>query len=185
MYNMRGINLNTNNKLKNIILVGMTCSGKTSVAKYISEITDYSFLDTDEVMQSEASSSINDIFTNEGEECFRSMEHELVHKLAKYEKYIIATGGGIPVFYNNMDLLNEIGITVCLNVDIEIIIMRAGKLADRPLLKKNQREVLQKMSKDRVSFYNKADIIVNASNEDICTLGGIIIEKVQEYLNNI
>ena len=41
------------------------------------------------------------------------------------------------------------------------------------------------MSKDRVSFYNKADIIVNASNEDICTLGGIIIEKVQEYLNNI
>ena len=129
--------------------------------------------------------SINDIFTSKGEECFRKMEHELVHKLAKFEKYIIVTGGGIPVFYNNMDVLNKIGITVCLNVDIEIIIKRAEKLADRPLLKKNHREVLQKMSKDRVSFYNKADIIVNASNEDICTLGGIIIEKVQEYLNNI
>ena len=62
---MRGINLHTNNKLKNIILVGMTCSGKTSVARYISEITDYSFLDTDEVMEYEASSSINDIFTSE------------------------------------------------------------------------------------------------------------------------
>lgn len=174
-----------NNKLKNIILVGMTCSGKTSVGKCISEITHYSFVDTDEVIAEEESMSINDIFTSRGEEYFRNIERELVHKLAKCEKYTIATGGGLPTFYDNMDILNEIGITVFLNVDVEIIIKRAEQLTDRPLLKNNYREVLLRMNKDRASFYKKADIIINESQEDIWILSGIIIKKIQDYINNI
>ena len=174
-----------NNKLKNIILVGMTCSGKTTVGRCISEITHYSFVDTDEVIAEEESMSINDIFTSRGEECFRNIERELVHKLAKCEKYIIATGGGLPTFYDNIDILNEIGITVFLNVDVEIIIKRAEQLTDRPLLKNNYREVLLRMNKDRASFYKKADIIINESQEDIWILSGIIIKKIQDYINNI
>ena len=181
---MWGINLNINNKLNNIILVGMTCSGKTSVGRCLSELTHYSFLDTDEVIVREQSMSINDIFTSKGEESFRRIEHELVRKLTKYEKYIIATGGGLPIFYDNMEILNKIGITVFLNVDVELIIKRAEKLSDRPLLRNNHRETLLKMNTERASFYKKADIIINDFNEDIWTLSSIIIKNIQDYLNN-
>lgn len=180
-----GISLGTNKKLKNIILIGMTCSGKTTVGRNISEIYHYSFLDTDEVIADKESMSINDIFTIRGEEYFRKRERELIHKLVKCERNIIVTGGGLPVFYNNMDLLNEIGITVFLNVDVEIIIKRADELVNRPLLKNNYREVLLKMSKDRIFFYKKADIIINASHEDVETLSGVIIKKIEDYLKNI
>ena len=182
---MRGINLDTNNKIKNIILVGMTCSGKTSVGRCISKRNNYSFLDTDEVIAEKESMSINDIFTSKGEECFRKIECELVHKLAKCENHIIATGGGLPIFYDNMDILNKIGITVFLNVDLEIIIKRAEQLDDRPLLKDNHRAILLRMNKERAPFYKKADIIINDSHADIGTLSGIIIKKIQDYLNNI
>jgi shikimate kinase len=178
-----GINLDTN-KSKNVILVGMTCSGKTSVGRSISEINHYSFLDTDEVIAEKESMSIDDIFTIKGEECFRKMESELINKLAKCERCIIATGGGLPIFYNNMDMLNKIGITVFLDVDVEIIIKRAVELGNRPLLKSNHREVLLKMSKDRAFFYKKADIIINDSYSNIETLSGIIIKKLEDYLKN-
>lgn len=177
--------MGTNNKLENIILVGMTCSGKTTVGKCISEIIHYSFLDTDEVIAEEESMSINEIFASKGEEYFRKLEQELVHKLAKCKKCVIAVGGGLPTLYNNMDMLNEIGITVFLSVDVEIIIKRAEQLANRPLLKNNLRAVLLRMYKDRPFFYKKADIIINYSNEDIWTLSDVIIKKIQDYLNNI
>ena len=176
--------MNINNKLSNIVLVGMTCSGKTSVGRCISELTHYSFLDTDEVISKEQSMSINDIFTSKGEESFRRMEHDLVNKLAKCEKCIIATGGGLPIFYDNMEMLNKIGITVFLDVDIELIIKRAEKLSDRPLIINNHRETLLKMSKERALFYKKADIIINDFHENIRTLSSTIIKKAQDYLNN-
>lgn len=172
------------NNLNNMILVGMTCSGKTSVGRCISELTHYNFLDTDEVISKEQSMSINDIFAIKGEESFRKIEHDLVNKLARCEKCIIATGGGLPIFHDNMEMLNKIGITVFLNVDIELIIKRAEKLYDRPLLINNHRETLLKMNKERAFFYKKADIIINDFHEDIWTLSSTIIKKTQDYLNN-
>jgi shikimate kinase len=177
--------LDRKNKLKNIILVGMTCAGKSTVGKCISELMNYELIDTDDMLDKKQGMSIDNIFRSKGEEYFRNIEKELVSDLVNCENTVISTGGGLPIYNNNMNALNDIGITVFLNANIDVIINRVSLINDRPLLKNNGRETLLKMRKDRIIFYEKADITINFCNEDTLQLSRLIIKKIQDYLNNI
>ena len=92
------------NTLK-ICIIGMPGSGKSTIGRILSKKLNYKFFDTDESIENETKSKINDIFTNKGEAHFRELETRVLNKLIKIDKIVISTGGGIILKNKNPNLI--------------------------------------------------------------------------------
>jgi len=113
--------------------------------------------------------NINAIFEKKGELYFREAEARILRVLRPDSKFIIATGGGMPCFNNNMDYIKNNGISVFLNVPPEKIAERIQrhKANDRPMYQKNDDQLLkniQQKYKERLPFYEKANVILEGEN---------------------
>ncbi len=92
------------NSKQNIVLIGMPCCGKTTVGKLLSEKLSMPFFDSDSVITENSKRTIPEIFKNDGEKAFRSLEHDTIFELSKKTGSIIATGGGAVL--NSENILN-------------------------------------------------------------------------------
>ncbi|MCD7962955.1 MAG: shikimate kinase [Rikenellaceae bacterium] len=149
----------------NIFLVGYMGSGKTTVGKPLAKKLNMDFVDMDNYFVDKHNRTINEIFAADGEEAFRQLEQELLHELCARENCIIATGGGAPCFFDNMDRMNESGLTVYLKVTPKGLLKRLQHGLDkRPLLRgKTEAELLDyitDMLGKRDVHYSKAKMIV-------------------------
>ena len=115
-------------------------------------------------------SSIDEIFQTDGETKFRNYEHKALQKIIKtYENAIISTGGGTPCYHDNIDLMNEHGLTIYLEAKTGILQNRLTfSKRERPLLKNlNHKELIsfidQKLS-EREPIYKKAKYILDAKS---------------------
>ncbi|HSR87697.1 MAG TPA: shikimate kinase, partial [Pontiella sp.] len=120
--------------MRNIVLVGFMGSGKTTVGKLIAEKTGMPLLDMDSIIEDRAGKTINEIFADEGEAHFRSLERSLVQELAATAGNIISTGGGIVLNSQNIADFEKSGLVVCLLADAETVLDRVKHDASRPLL---------------------------------------------------
>lgn len=102
---------------KNIVLIGMPGSGKSSVGLLLAKATGRVFMDTDTMVAAEAGVSIPDLFASRGEAAFRQMETRALANAAKGSGRIIAVGGGIVTVPENLDLLRQNSIVVFLDRD--------------------------------------------------------------------
>ncbi len=144
--------------MSRIFLIGMPGSGKSSIARlwgisYNWQVTD---MDTELARQY---GSIADIFTNQGEAFFREKEHKLLQSLiaAGPQKSIIATGGGTPCFFNNIDLMKEAGCVVYIQAGIPLLLSRLQRSSIvRPLLAGDQQQRLRELLSAREPIYNNA-----------------------------
>lgn len=102
-------------RTKNIILIGMPGSGKTTTGRILAEISGREFYDTDELIISRAGKSIERIFEEDGEDAFRDLETSVLESVTKLSGAVIATGGGIVTQKRNLSLLRQNGIIVFLN----------------------------------------------------------------------
>lgn len=148
------------NKSSTIILVGFMGSGKTTFGKELAAKLNYQFLDTDKELEDLVGMSVNEIFEKKGETYFRRLERQLIEKIV-VQKTVIATGGGMPCFFDNMDYLNRIGVTVYLRYSAEQLFERLKEdEGSRPLLKDKSSEELfdyiVSLLNERESFYLKA-----------------------------
>ena len=100
--------------MENIVLIGMPGSGKTTVARLLSEKTGRKVLDIDEMIVERAGMSIPEIFAQGGEAGFRKLETELISDAGKGSGAIIATGGGCVTVDRNYALLHQNGVIVWL-----------------------------------------------------------------------
>ena len=107
-----------------IILIGYMGSGKSTLGKKVARKLNYEFLDTDSMIEEQAGMTIADIFDQFGEPHFRTLEHDLLLSLKDRDKIVVATGGGMPCFKGNMDLLNELGKTFYLNRSVNELVHR-------------------------------------------------------------
>jgi len=101
--------------MKNIVLIGMMGSGKTTCGKLLAERLGRPFVDCDEVIEGFAGRSIPDIFEQDGEEVFRDLEAMVIKELSAQSGLIIATGGGAVLRQANVSALRDNGIIVFLN----------------------------------------------------------------------
>jgi shikimate kinase len=119
-----------------IFLLGMMGSGKSYWAQRIAEKEIIDWMDLDQEIEKETSLSIKEIFAAYGEEYFREKERDALHNLSNYKNIIIATGGGTPCFHDNIQWMNEHGITIFIDEDVDTLVERLKKeKAHRPLIK--------------------------------------------------
>lgn len=151
---------------KNIVLVGLSGTGKTTVGNILkTKLQKFSFIDTDEMIVEEERRSINDIFAKDGEDFFRNLETKAAEKASKGQNTIISTGGGIVLREKNIELLKQNGIIFYLKTTPEILTKRLQGDNSRPLLKTEDVNLkLENMLKVRSSLYEKADVIIDTDN---------------------
>ncbi len=141
-------------------------SGKSTAGKKLAKKLGLKFMDMDEVIEREQGMSVPEIFERFGEDEFRNLERALLHEIIQQDDLVISTGGGVPCFYNNMDLINKNGISIYLKMHPADLADRLDKIkADRPLLKNKSgsqliRYIKQKL-KEREKYYLKARFIVD------------------------
>lgn len=152
-----------------IILVGFMGSGKSTVGKLLAEKLGYTYLDTDHEIEKKTGKTITAIFADSGENYFRSLESTCIKELYDLKKVVISTGGGLPVFNQNMALLNQLGHTVYLKTGINTIYKRIKNDKRRPLVVQQSPSELKKFIanklSDRSCFYKQSLTFVSGSRE--------------------
>ena len=162
------------NTLK-ICIIGMPGSGKSTIGRILSEKINYKFFDTDKNIEDETKSKINDIFTNKGEAHFRELETKVLIKLIKINKVVISTGGGIIL--RNKNILNKC-FNIYLQCDEDVLVKRASRNKDRPLLLKDIKKNMKKLFNERKDIYNDiADLKINTKSD--------IQKTITEILNKL
>ncbi|MDD4529574.1 MAG: shikimate kinase, partial [Bacteroidales bacterium] len=127
-----------------IFLVGFMFSGKSTVGKLLAKSMGYEHIDTDHMFESLYNISINDFFEKYGQDLFRELEHKLLLTLIEKDNIVISTGGGLPCFHNNMELIKQNGISIHINMSFKSIIHRQKKSKkNRPLLRNKSQEEIE------------------------------------------
>ena len=139
--------------MRNIVLVGFMGSGKTTVGKLIAEATGMTLLDMDSIIEERAGKTINEIFADEGEAHFRSLERSLVQELSATEGNIISTGGGIVLNDRNISDFEKTGLVVCLLANAETVLDRVKHDSSRPLLAGDKAAKIIELLESRESLY--------------------------------
>jgi shikimate kinase len=144
-----------------IFLIGMMGVGKTYWSKKCSAQLNIPYYDLDEVIESREKLSIAEIFTQKGEAIFRKIESETLIRFSEKKSFLLAVGGGAPCFRQNMQWMNDNGITIWLDEPVDVLVerLKLGK-AHRPLLKHLSDEelysFLQNKSEERKPFYSQS-----------------------------
>lgn len=137
---------------KNIVLIGMPGSGKTTIGKEIANKLNMTFVDTDEMIENKERKSISEIFKN-GEDYFRNLETDCVKNLSNKSSIVISTGGGIVKRKENMEYLKKNSIIVFINRHPDNIVLDVD-IQKRPLLQ-NGIENLYTLYNERFDLYKK------------------------------
>jgi shikimate kinase len=144
-----------------IFLIGMPGSGKSTLAKQVAAEMNLQFVDLDQEIEKEEQKTIADIFNQNGEDYFRQVESRLLRQWASSQNnLVIATGGGAPCFFKGIDVINENGISVYLDVPVADLIRRVSKKPGRPLLD-NQEDLetkIKALREKRLWFYKQAHL---------------------------
>jgi shikimate kinase len=148
----------------------MPGSGKSTMGRSLSRLVGMPFNDADLYIAGKMRKSIADIFRDEGEARFREIESAaLLEMLAADKPTIIAAGGGMPCFGNNMDIMKVNGITVYLKSTPESLFNHLKNDRKRPLVRGKTEDELKQYINDtlntRKSFYEKADITLQMHSE--------------------
>lgn len=148
-------------------MVGYAGCGKSSLGKRLARHMGKRYVDTDKLVTESVGASVADIFYYEGEEYFRSAERAALDELARSNfDGVVATGGGLVVWYDNMERMNEVGVTIYLRRSPQNIMSRLTEYGreKRPMFRgKSDEELLQFMTShmaDREPHYLKAQLVV-------------------------
>jgi len=142
--------------MKNVYLVGMMGSGKTTTGKALAKMLGVRFVDLDEQIVERVGRSINDIFKMEGELYFRNVESELLLQVSKDSNQIVATGGGIVINPSNSARMKSTGLVVYLKTGLDALWQRVKAKTDRPLLSTSDpRKALEGLHSERTPLYEE------------------------------
>lgn len=165
-----------------IFLIGMMGSGKSYWKDRLAKKLKLPKYDLDQLIEEVEDRSIEQIFNESGEDHFRKMESIVLKWFADKDEYILATGGGTPCFFDNIDWMNSEGITIWIDEDIEALVKRLLPEKDhRPLIAKlsdkDLHTFLEEKRRERKQFYSKAKIVVNGKHITEANLIALIKEQ--------
>lgn len=164
-----------------IYLIGYMGSGKSTVGRGLARALGLSFIDMDNFIEERNHKTIPTIFAEEGEDTFRKLEQKALVELSAFEDVVIATGGGAPCFFNNMEIIKQTGRSVYLQGSPRIIAERLlQSKTERPLIKgKSESELIAFIDQTlrmREQWYLQADVVLKFDSD-------ILVEDVIAALN--
>ncbi len=160
-------------KNRNIVLIGMPGSGKTTVSTILAQQLNMDLVNMDKYIEENSNSKINDLFAN-GERTFRDLESLACKKLAQLKNTIIDCGGGVVEREENMFWLASNGIVILLDRNLDET-LKTIDIENRPLLKDNP-EYIYELKKNRAHLYKKYS--------EVCIVNDGKIDKAVELIKN-
>lgn len=162
--------------MNNIVLCGFMGCGKSTVGRNLARKTGKRFVDMDAYIEKKTGKTISEIFTDQGEDGFRDIEHEVCLELADKSNLIIATGGGALTFERNVRAFKGKDIIVLLDVPLERIRYRLRNDKVRPLLQRpDKNKAMTELYNKRYPLYKAAsDVTVKGKNTPIQTTRAVM-----------
>ena len=151
-----------------IYLIGYMGCGKTTLGRKLAATLNLTFIDLDTFLEEKYFQTIPQIFQEEGEAEFRRKERNVLHEVSTFDDVIVATGGGAPCFFDNMEVMNNTGFCIFLDVDTDSLVSRLiNAKTERPIIKGKSPDELHhfidEMMLKRRPFYEKARYILKGS----------------------
>lgn len=170
--------MNLNNRI--IFLIGYMGCGKSTKAKQLAHKLNCPVIDLDAEIVIKTGRTIAEYFEEFGENGFREYESEMLKTFNYPKNCVVATGGGLPCFFDNMEWMNKKGETVYLELEPAALVSRLHNRQKRPLIKDlNDEQLLEFITlklEERNPFYRKAKLTVNAFDLDAEMLENLIIK---------
>ena len=155
---------------QHLVLVGLMGVGKSTVARVVADRLGRRVFDSDAVIEARTGRTVREIFANDGEPAFRTLETEvLLEALHEPEPVVIAGAGGVVLSATNREALKESGARVVwLCADPATLVERVKSGGHRPLLDADPAGTLQRMFDEREALYREvADAIVLVDNRSV------------------
>ena len=151
-----------------IFLIGSMGCGKSTMGRSLASLLNLTFIDLDTYLEGKYFKTIPQIFSEEGEEEFRRKERKALGEVATFSNVIVATGGGAPCFFDNMDVMNQAGYCIFLDVDTDSLVSRLlHSKTERPLIKGKSpdelKSFIQLLMQKRRPFYEKAHYVLTGA----------------------
>ncbi|CAM3734947.1 shikimate kinase [Cytobacillus oceanisediminis] len=165
--------------MKSIYLIGFMGAGKTTIGKELAACVNKAVIDTDEEIVKREKKSINDIFSEKGEEYFRFLETKTLQELNDRDA-VITTGGGIVVKHENREALKHKGNVFFLYATPEEIFKRLESDQSRPLLKGDKMKLIRELYEERMPLYkDAANVIIDTTNKEANDIIKEIISRLE------
>ena len=175
--------------MKRIYLIGYMGAGKTTLGAPIAQRLGWTFIDLDVYIENRRHKTVSELFALYGEDKFREIERDILREVSTFENVIISTGGGTPCFFDNLELMNQSGMTIYLQVEVPVLFerLKLGRRKRPKLRDKNDEELLQ-FIKDglsaRLPIYEQAFLHVDANDlESLSAIDkstSIIVDSILE-----
>ena len=169
---------------KNIVLIGMMGAGKTYIGGKLSKLlAHFSYLDTDTEIEKAEGMTIPEIFEQQGEKYFRSIEAKTIKGLSKHKNQIISLGGGAFENPANIKALKQNSLVFYLKAPAKELFKRIEHETHRPLLNENfSQKTIESLLIKREKNYYKADFIIDTYQKQAYT---ILNDIISEYENHV
>ncbi|MGE5304572.1 MAG: shikimate kinase, partial [Alphaproteobacteria bacterium] len=112
-------------QIQNIALTGFMAVGKSAVGRTLARKLKRRFIDLDKVVEKAEGMKVRDIFEQKGEAYFRQREKEALAQVLEQDGQIIATGGGVVLDQENVRLLRDRALLICLGASTDVLLERA------------------------------------------------------------
>ena len=166
---------------KNLVIIGMMGSGKSTIGSLLSKKLGYDFIDIDKKIEKNEGLEIVSIFKKQGEKYFRKIEEKISIELLNSERKIISLGGGAFINKNIQKLVLKDHISLWLSWKSKTLINRIKNNNKRPLVKNLGEEKLKSLIVERNKVYSKANYKIDCNN----LYKNEIVEKIKNIYENL
>jgi 3-dehydroquinate synthase len=165
-----------------LFLTGFSGSGKSTVAVLVAQRLGWRPVDTDQLIEEEAGTSVEEIFRNGGEDRFRELERAVVARIAAQEQIVVALGGGAVVATGNRRSIAD-GFVICLEGQPESLLQRLQltfTVSDRPLLAgPDPLSRMRELKTRRAKYYALADLVIDTERSNPDSVASAIIDAAR------
>ena len=167
---------------RNLYLIGMMGSGKSSTGRPLAQRLGYGFVDADGVVEALAGRPIPQIFETDGEQGFRTLESQVLQAIGQRHSLVVATGGGVITQPENWGVLHQ-GIVIWLAPERDQLLARLlVDPGERPLLQeRDPAAALDAILEARTPLYAEADLRITVGDETV----NAVTEKILEAIPGI
>ena len=170
--------------MRNIYLVGFMGTGKTVTGKEVAKRLNQQFLDLDFLIEEREKKKISQIFAEDGEAHFRSLEKQVLREVSEGEDLVVSCGGGIVLDRENIQIMKKAGLMICLSSRPGVILRRTQGYNHRPLLEVDDpKKRVEELLKIRAPFYAQADYIIDTSDLAVSEVTNKVLEIARKTKN--